>query len=314
MAPKFSLVIPIYGNSENIQSLFRRITEIDLQLKSDFEAIFVIDGSPDNSLELILDGLNSATFASKVIEHSRNFGSFAAIKTGFISAEGNYIAAMAADLQEPVELIYKFYELLEHEKFDVAVGVRTSRHDPGLSSQVSNTYWGLYRKFIDPQMPSGGVDIFAVTQAVSKQLVALPESHSSLVGLLFWVGFKRAEVPYGRLERTEGKSGWSLKKKFKYLMDSVFSFTSLPISIIMTIGLLGTALTFLVAIIVLISWLMGNISVPGYAAQMIVQLLTGGSILFAIGVVGTYVWRTYENTKNRPYALIMSKREFNQKK
>ena len=313
MSPKYSLVIPVYGNASNVKSLFHRLTEIDQRLNSDLEVLFVIDGSPDNSLQLIVEELVNVSFSAKVIEHSRNFGSFAAIKTGFINASGKYTAAMAADLQEPVELIYQFFELLEKQDYDVAVGVRKSRHDPGISSQLSNSYWGLYKKFIEPQMPSGGVDIFALNKEVAKQLVALPESHSSLVGLLFWVGYKRAEVPYDRLERVEGKSAWSFKKKLKYLMDSVFSFTSLPISLILTIGLLGIAVTFVVALFVLVSWLTGNISVPGYAAQMIVQLLTGGSLLFAIGVVGTYVWRTYENTKNRPYALIMSIRDFNSK-
>jgi len=159
-------------------------------------------------------------------------------------------------------------------------------------------------------MPPGGVDIFATTRAVAEKLTSLDESNSSLVGLLYWIGYRRIEVPYSRQEREHGTSAWSMRKKVNYLLDSVFSFTSMPITAILVIGFIGALLSVLAAFWVFIAWLLGSVPVQGYTALMLVLLFSTGSILFAIGVLGTYVWRSYENTKGRPHAVVMSTETF----
>ena len=302
--PTYSIVIPVYGNEESLPSLIQQLTLMNTSLDNSLEAVFVIDDSPDNSLSTLRQLLPSQDFRSRVVALSRNFGAFPAIKTGFALSRGKYIGVLAADLQEPPDLVLQFFEILRSSEFDVAVGKREARNDPLMSRILSKLFWGFYRKFVQKQMPKGGVDVFATTREVADQLVILHESHSSLVGLLMWVGYRRAEVPYTRLRRTHGKSGWTFGKKVKYLTDSIFSFTSLPISLILAIGLIGTASTSFVSLAVFLTWLFGGISVPGYAAQMLVQLLTSGSILFAIGILGTYMWRTYENSKMRPSSIV----------
>jgi glycosyltransferase involved in cell wall biosynthesis len=308
--PTYSIVIPVYRNEESIPPLLQQLEQINKTLEKSMEAVFVVDGSPDKSLEKLEKLLPLQNFRSRLITLSRNFGSFAAIKTGFNHAEGRFIGIMAADLQEPPELIVELFKILKTNEFDVAVGRRESRNDPLASSLASSLYWSTYRTFIQNEMPKGGVDIFATTREVAIQLTKLNESNSSLVGLLMWVGYRRAEVPYTRLQRVHGKSGWTRSKKIKYMMDSVFSFTSLPISIILLIGMIGTLLTFIASLIVFFSWLFGGIPVPGYAAQMLVQLLSSGTILFALGVIGTYIWRIFENSKARPTAIVRSSERF----
>jgi glycosyltransferase involved in cell wall biosynthesis len=308
--PTYSIVIPVYRNEESIPALLQQLEQINKTLEKSLEAVFVIDGSPDKSLDKLEKLLPLQNFRSRLITLSRNFGSFAAIKTGFDQAEGEFIGIMAADLQEPPELIVELFRILETNEFDVAVGRRESRSDPLASSLASSIYWSTYKTFIQNEMPKGGVDIFATTREVAIQLAKLNESNSSLVGLLMWVGYRRAEVPYTRLQRVHGKSGWTGSKKIKYMMDSVFSFTSLPISIILLIGMIGTFLTFIASLIVFFSWLFGGIPVPGYAAQMLVQLLSSGTILFALGVIGTYIWRIFENSKARPTAIVRSSERF----
>lgn len=308
--PTYSVVIPVYGNAQSLPEVIQRLDLLNAKFNGALEAVFVVDGSTDNSFEILSRELPLAKFSSRLISHSRNFGAFAAIRTGFNAAKGDYVAAMAADLQEPFELLTSFFELLSTGKWDIAVGVREARVDPGASKIMSKAYWGMYRKFVQPEMPSGGVDIFATTKEVAQRVMSMSESNSSLVGLLMWVGYRRVSVPYSRQERKHGKSAWSFKKKFKYLMDSVFSFTSLPISAILIVGFLGTIITFVIALAVLISWMMGGIGVPGYAAQMLVQLFSTGSILFALGILGTYIWRTYENSKMRPQSIVMTDDEF----
>jgi glycosyltransferase involved in cell wall biosynthesis len=306
----YSVVIPVYLNSESLPLVIAALEDLQDRLDIPVEGVFVVDGSPDDSLQVLRECLPSASFRSQLLVHSRNFGAFAAIRTGFLAARGHYVAAMAADLQEPIELIEDFYRLLLSGEWDVAVGTRTSRQDPGLSKALSATYWRAYRRLVQPQMPPGGVDIFACTRQVALSLGEMTEAHSSLVGQLYWVGYRRTEVPYERRQREHGSSAWSLRKKVSYLLDSVFSFTHLPISIVLTIGVVGTALSLVGAIVVFVIWLLGDIRQPGYTATMLVLLLGISSILFALGLVGTYVWRTYENTKARPSSIVRHQETF----
>lgn len=302
---ELSVVVPVYLNSASLAEVVERLELIQERIGHSIEAVFVIDGSPDDSAAVLRGLLPHAKMLSQLIIHSRNFGAFAAIRTGFAAARGEIVAAMAADLQEPAALIEKFYEHLSSGNWDVAVGTREKRNDPTSSKAASRLYWAFYRRVVQPEMPSGGVDILACTRAVAQQLVRLGESNSSLIGLLFWLGYRRIEIPYTREERKHGKSAWSFRKKFQYLLDSIFSFTSLPITLILTIGVLGTIISLAAAFVVFIAWLFGAIEVEGYTAQMLVLLFATGSILFALGIVGTYVWRTFENTKGRPNSIVM---------
>ncbi len=302
---RFSVVVPVYKNRESLRAVIDRLEALASTLDGTLEAVFVVDGSPDESAAFLREQLPKSSLVTQLICHSRNFGSFAAIRTGFLAARGDYVAAMAADLQEPVELVRTFFEKLATGKWDVAVGTRTSRDDPGLSKAASSAYWRFYRHFVQKDMPVGGVDIFACTSQVAQNFATLEESNSSLVGLLFWLGYRRIDVPYARAEREHGTSGWTMRKKVRYLLDSVFSFTSLPITLILTVGLVGAAAALVAAFVVFISWILGAITVPGYSALMLVLLFATGSILFALGIVGTYVWRTFENTKKRPSSIVM---------
>ena len=308
----YSVVVPVYKNYASLALVIDRLEWLQSKLDGPLEAVFVVDGSPDDSALLLRELLPKSTLRSQLVCHSRNFGSFAAIRTGFLAAKGEYVAAMAADLQEPVELVQSFFEKLSTGQWDVAIGTRVKRDDPWLSRTLSKIYWSMYRRYVQKDMPVGGVDIFATSRQVAQNFAALGESNSSLIGLLFWLGYRRVEVPYSRSEREHGKSAWTLGKKLGYLLDSVFSFTSLPITIILTVGLLGSVVALITAFVVFISWVLGAIPVPGYAAQMLVLLFATGSILFALGIVGTYVWRTFENTKNRPGSIVMLHESFHE--
>lgn len=303
-SPKLVVVIPVYKNQETIEDLVMRLATVRDQTTTNFEAIFVVDGSPDSSFEMLSTQIQFASYKAKVIEHSRNFGSFAAIRTGLQNAEGDVFAVLAADLQEPPELVVDFYHSLTPGEYDIAVGKRADRKDSALSVGASNIFWGSYRILISKEVPRGGVDVFACTNKVREILVNLNESNSSLIGLLFWVGFKRVEIPYVRSKRLHGKSGWSFSKKLKYLFDSMFSFTDLPITLLLATGVLGGIATLITALIVIFSYLNGLITEPGYTPLMLVVVFSTFSILSALGIVGSYVWRVFENTKQRPLSIV----------
>jgi glycosyltransferase involved in cell wall biosynthesis len=295
------LVVPVYRNEATIDGLVEAVEIIATRVDGPLEAIFVIDGSPDQSRARLLDALRRSELDSRVVEHSRNFGSFAAIRTGMSLARGGRIAVMAADLQEPPELVVEFLRRLATGEVDVIAGERAARDDPGDSA--SRLYWRLYRRFVMPEVPAEGVDVFACTGKVRDVICSLESVHTSLVAQMFWVGFRRQVVAYER-RPTSARSGWTLSRKARYLADSVFAFTDLPVRLLWGAGLLGLITGIVVGVVVLIAKLLGAISVPGYAPTILVLVFFGSLNLLGLGIIGSYVWRAYETVKGRPGAIV----------
>jgi glycosyltransferase involved in cell wall biosynthesis len=309
----YSLIIPIYMNEGSIPDLLSAVEGINDSCNGELEAVFVIDGSPDESAQLLSNALPSCGFRSKLVMLSRNFGSFAAIRVGLAEAAGPHFAVMAADLQEPPELIVEFFRCLESEPVDIAIGVRTQRDDPIASQWSARMFWKFYRRFVQPEMPAGGVDIFGCSENVRHQLINLDESNSSLVGLLFWVGFRRKFIPYQRQSREHGESAWTFAKKVRYLSDSIFGFSDLPIRLLMLTGFFGMIVSIgFGSTVLLVRWL-GLISVPGYAAIITTVVFFAALNMFGLGIIGSYVWRAFENTKRRPNSIVMHKVDFDGK-
>ncbi len=310
MATRYSLVIPVYRNEETLPDLLAALVTIDGALGGSLEVVFVVDGSPDRSLALLVEALPRTGLTSRVLEMSRNFGAFAAIRAGLIEAAGPYFAVMAADLQEPPELAVEFFHRLEQDSCDVVCGVRTARDDPLRSRLASALFWAAYRRLVQPEMPRGGVDVFGCNAQARDALVALTETHSSLVGQLVWIGMRRVEVPYHRRARRHGRSGWTLRKKLAYMLDSSLAFSDLPIRLLFGVGMLALAVAVVYGAIVLAARLTGLIVEPGYAPTVL--LIAGFGALNALGlsVVGAYAWRAFENTKGRPLAIVQRRFTF----
>lgn len=307
---KYSVVVPVYNNSATLDEVVSRLVALREALDGDLEGVFVVDGSPDHSLAVLKLALARKPLSAQLLVHSRNFGSFAAVRTGLAAANGEYIAVMAADLQEPMDLIRQFFGELAKGDCDVAVGRRTARSDPGLSVAGSRLFWWSYRRWVNAQIPPGGVDVFGCTREVAAVLVDMTESHSSMVGQLYWIGYRRSYVDYQRLPRETGESGWTFRKKFRYLLDSIYAFTDLPIALLLSVGVAGILVSLTLGTVVLIAWLNGMISAPGYTTLILVLLGSTSSILLGLGVVGSYTWRAYENTKSRPYAIVRERLEY----
>lgn len=307
----YSLIIPVYKNESTLPELLTALENLHKRVKGDLEVVFVVDGSPDCSFEKLKDACDSGLpFRTQLVAHSRNFGSFPAIRTGLMHAEGEFFAIMAADLQEPLHLIEEFYQSLSRDECDVVVGSREFREDP-LSTRLSSTlFWAVYRRFVVHDMPPGGVDVFGCNQVFREHLLQLEESRSSLIALLFWLGFRRKTIPYRRNRRAGGVSGWTLKKKLDYMFDSIFAFTDFPIRFLLRIGAAGCLLSLMMTLAVSICYLFDLIPVPGYTATMIVLLFFGGTNLLALGLVGSYAWRAYENSKQRPLAVVAKKQRY----
>lgn len=303
---RYSVIVPVYRNRDSIPELIERLAALWRAREGCVEAVFVVDGSPDDSLGCLRAALAETPLPAQLVSLSRNFGSFSAIRAGLSLARGDYVGVMAADLQEPPEILQAFFDSLEAGECDIALGQRIGRADPAVSSLASRVYWGLYRRFVNPEIPRGGVDVFGCTAEIAARISSFTETHTSLIGLLYWIGYRRKYFPYARQARRHGKSSWTFGRKFRYLLDSIYAFTDLPIMALQAIGLIGVVGSTLVGLFVFIAWLLGNIREPGYTPLMIVLLASTSAILLALGVVGSYVARAYENSKGRPVSLVAS--------
>ena len=305
-----TLVIPVYKNEASLPDLLAAIQQLSDRLEGRMETVFVVDGSPDRCYEILRDELPRRSMRSKLVLLSRNFGSFAAIRTGLMHGDGERFAVMAADLQEPPDLVIEMDQVLRSGEVDVVVGVREARHDPFLTRLPAQIFWGLYRRYVVPEMPPGGVDVFGCNRAFRDTLLQLQESHSSLVAQIFWLGFRRRTLAYVRQPRAHGSSAWTLRKKVNYLMDSVFAFTDLPIRVLIRTGAFGAAAAALVGTVVTIGRMAGTITVPGYAMTAILIVFFSALNLLSLGIVGSYAWRGYENTKGRPLSVALKVERF----
>lgn len=304
MKPRYSIVIPVYRNEGSIPSLLAALDGLSSSLGAPLEVVFVVDGSPDASFQLLEDQLPTVEFRAKLILLSRNFGAFAAIRCGLSEAEGDFIGVMAADLQEPPSLMLEFFQALATRPLDVVFGKRVGRSDPGFTKLSSGIFWAVYRRLVQPDVPAGGVDVFAVTAEFRDRLVTLGEANSSLLGLLFWLGGRREFIGYKRLERQHGRSAWTFRKKLTYLLDSVFAFSDLPVRALIALGLFGMGVALVFGVVVFLARLFDTNAVPGYAGTVLAVLFFGALNTFGIGIVGNYAWRAYENTKQRPASIV----------
>jgi polyisoprenyl-phosphate glycosyltransferase len=305
-----SLVIPVYNNEENLPRLFRELDQFAERLPDDLEVVFVVDGSPDQSLRTLQERLPAWPIKTQLIELSRNFGSFAAITAGLHAARGEYMAAISADLQEPPDLVLEFHRVLTSGNADVVMGHRVGRADPYWSQMLSECFWSLYRRFVVRDMPKGGIDVFACTRAVRDQLVELREANTNLIALIFWLGFRRAFVPYERRARLEGRSAWTFGRKLRYALDSIFSFTDVPIRALLILGAVGTTFAVVAGVTVFVFWSLGRVPVLGYTPLMLVMTFFGGLTALGLGIIGQYLWLSLQNARNRPNFIVKSVRSF----
>lgn len=300
---KLSIVVPIYYNEQNLVPLYQDIKEkvIDV-IDYDYEIVMVNDGSKDGSYSVMKELAKKDTHI-KLISLSRNFGAHAAVLCGLTHSTGDCAVVKAADLQEPTELILELVERWRKGN-NVVLAVRQQRDDPARKVFFANLYYWLVRKTSLPNMPKGGVDVYLLDRKVIKVLELLDERNSSLTGQILWSGFKTDLVYYNRLARQIGKSRWSLKKRFRLVMDTIFSFSTLPISIVIAVGTCSFLGAVIWGIVVFISKLAGKIVVSGWTTLFIFNLLSFGIIMLTLGILGEYLWRTFDASRRRPTYII----------
>ncbi|WP_339414805.1 MULTISPECIES: glycosyltransferase family 2 protein [unclassified Pseudomonas] len=301
---KLSIVIPVYYNEGSLPDLFTKLLYIEGLLKQQevmLELIFVDDGSKDNSLNFLRQFVITRP-STKVIKLSRNFGAISAIKTGLNYITGDCFLFLAADLQDPPELIPDMVERWQRgAKYIICE--RTDRLDPMGSKVFSAVYYQLLRKFVLASYPKNGFDL----ALMDKQLLSyLKDSgkHINFPLFPYWLGFTPEKIPYVRQAREHGKSRWTFGKKWKLLIDSIFSFSFAPVRLVSAIGLIVSLVSFGYGTVVIVSALLGKVDVPGFATLATLISFLLGLIIVMLGVISEYIWRIFDEVNRHPYAVI----------
>lgn len=300
---KISVIVPVYFNEANLIPLYADLREKFInKIACDYEIVMVNDGSEDGSYK-VMQKLAGEDKCIKIVSLSRNFGSHAACLCGLSLCTGDCAVIKAADLQEPTELLLEMVESWRRGN-NVVLACRQGREDSREQTGFANLYYWLVRKTALPTMPPNGFDIYLLDRKVINVIENLDEKNSALTGQILWSGFKTDCVYYTRKAREVGSSKWTLKKKIKLVADTLFSFSTLPIKLLEIMGALSVTVGSLWALAVLIAKLTGDIPITGYASLLIFNLLSFGIIMFSLGVLGEYIWRTFDASRNRPPYIV----------
>lgn len=267
-----------------------------------YEIIFVDDGSGDNSWRVMND-IQKLDRNVRLVKLSRNFGEHAALLAGLSTCTGDCAVTKQADLQEDSTLILEMYERWKQGN-KVVLAVRRSRDESKVKIFFANLYYSLVRKFVNKNMPAGGCDCYLIDRKVIEVLERLDEKNSSLTLQVLWAGFKTDMVYFDRKDREKGISRWTFAKKFKLVLDSMMSFSYMPIRLMTYVGIIFDLLAAALFVSVIVEYFTVGTPIAGWPSLMCVVLCSSGLILLMMGILGEYVWRTLDAARTRPPFII----------
>ena len=301
-----SIVIPLYYAEKILPSLVKDLENLAVihQEKFTTEIIFVDDGSQDNTFEIVRS-IKPENFTLRAVRLARNFKSYIAILAGIGHSTGDYITFLPQDLQEPPDLVEQLFAKIQ-EDFDVAWAVRRTRSDAFLDQLFSQLFHKLMH-WLWQDWPETGADMFMITRPVANVLLSMQEKNSHITGQILWSGFRQTRIFYDRQQRKIGKSGWKFWKKVELAVSVITQFSYLPIRACTSLGILLAILGFGYGILIIITRLQFKIPVQGWSALMVVILLIGGFQLIFLGVIGEYLWRTFDEVRKRPVYIVREK-------
>lgn len=304
MNKKLSIIVPVFFNAESLPLLFDRLLSIEVELNAkaiELELIFVDDGSGDQSLDQLLR-IKEQRSKTKVVKLTRNFGAVHASKCGFGFVTGDCFMVLAADLQDPLELILEMVDRWRAgSKFTICE--RISRDDPFISKLYATGFYWLLHKLVMSDYPSGGYDMALMDKSL---LPYVANSSKNLYTplLSYWLGYKPEVIHYHRAKREYGRSRWTFRKKFKAFLDVMLGFSVTPIRLISAIGIIVAILSFFYGISVVINAFLGNVPVPRFASLAALITFLLGLVIVMLGVIGEYLWRVFDEVNKRPEVVI----------
>jgi polyisoprenyl-phosphate glycosyltransferase len=310
---KYSVIVPVFNEEESLDVLYKRLKGVLKKLKGEYEIILINDGSYDTT-PLLLKKLHDKDSNVKVINFSRNFGHQIAVSAGLRYSSGDYIAVLDGDLQDPPEILPKFFKKLD-EGYDAVYAIRKDRKENIIKKAAYIIFYRLLKKIASIDIPLDSGDFSIMNRRVVNAINSLPERNRFVRGLRSWVGFKQIGLEYTREKRYAGKSKYNLRRLFKLAFDGIFSFSYIPLQFMFYLGLISLILSIIGSLVAIYFryFTTAYNRVPGFATTIILVMFVGGLILFSVGIMGEYIRRIYDEIKARPQFIIESTLGFEEK-
>lgn len=303
---KISLIIPCYNEQEALPYFYEEVTQIMHGLNNNYkyELIFIDDGSKDNTRS-ILKAFAEKDAAVKYISFSRNFGKEAAMYAGFCKADGDYVAVMDADMQDPPGLLPQMLEILEKREYDSVATRRVNREgEPPIRSWFAKKFYKIINKISDADIVDGARDFRLMKREMVDAIISMCEYNRFSKGIFGWIGFRTYWLPYTNVERVAGETKWSFWKLLKYAIDGIINFSQAPLSAVSLGGVLMTGISFLFIVFIIVRRLFYGDPVAGWASTICVIIFIGGIQMLCLGIIGQYIAKIYMETKQRPHYII----------
>lgn len=298
---KLSLVVPCYNEAENVRAFLEATVQAFDGCAYDYEIVFVDDGSRDATMFQLRKLFNEQLCPTKVVSFSRNFGKESAIYAGLKQASGEYVTLIDADLQQRPEIARDMVKILDEQpEYDLVAAYQDRRGEGKVLSFFKKSFYKTINHLSDINLHADASDFRTMRRCVVDSIIDLGEYHRFSKGIFAWVGFNTCFIPYTACERLAGESKWSFRKLFNYAIEGIIGYSTKPLRIATFLGGITAVVAFLYLVAVILEKLFTGIDIPGYATIVVLILFLGSMQLFCIGIIGEYVGRTFEQSKNRP--------------
>jgi glucosyltransferase len=312
---KVSIVVPMYNEQESLEILYQELNRVTDTIKDyEFEYLFVNDGSKDNTLQEI-QRLATADDRVRYVSFSRNFGKEAALYAGLSNADGDYIATMDADLQDPPSLLPQMLAMIESQDCDNVATRRVNRKgEPPIRSFFARCFYKLMRRLSNIDIADGARDYRLMSRAMVDSILSVSEYNRFSKGIFAWVGYETRWLEFENVERSAGETKWSFWKLLRYSIDGIINFSNTPLQISSYLGMILTIVSFIAIIVEVIRALVFGDPVAGWPSLVCIITFIGGIELFCMGIMGQYIAKTYMEVKHRPHYIVKESNCKNTKK
>ena len=298
---KLSLVVPCYNEAENVAAFQDATISAFDGCGYDYEIVFINDGSKDATMHNLRKLHAEQKCPVKVVNFSRNFGKEAGIYAGLCQASGDYICFIDADLQQRPEIARDMVKILDDQpEYDIVAAYQDRRGEGKVLSFFKKCFYSIINRLSNVNLKSDASDFRTIRRSVANSIMELTEYHRFSKGIFAWVGFNTCFIPYVACERVAGETKWNFKSLMNYAIEGIIGYSTKPLRIATFCGFFTAVASMLYLIVVVLQKLIAGIDIPGYATIIVLTLLLGAVQLFCIGIIGEYVGRTFEQSKDRP--------------
>lgn len=298
---KLSLIVPCYNEEENVAAFQNAVISAFSGCGYRYEIIYIDDGSKDSTLTQLRKLYNAHMCPVKVVSFTRNFGKEAGIYAGLEHAQGDYIAVIDADLQQRPEIVREMVEILDKQpEYDMVTAFQDRRSENKVLSFFKRCFYKLINGMSNVTLKADASDFRTFRKCVADSILSVKEYHRFSKGIFSWVGYNTCYIPYTACKRAAGTTKWSFGKLFNYAVDGIIGYSTAPLRLATYLGGFTALGALIYLLVVIIQKLTTGIDVPGYATIIVLILFLGSMQLICIGIIGEYVGRTFEQSKNRP--------------